>query len=46
VIDGDIEHGSLMAGQSVGMVTREEPVAGIIAQLLAEAAQSLASRAA
>jgi enoyl-[acyl-carrier protein] reductase II len=25
VIDGDVEHGSLMAGQSVGMVSREEP---------------------
>ncbi|NWP47710.1 2-nitropropane dioxygenase, partial [Escherichia coli] len=24
VIDGDIEHGSVMAGQSVGMVTKEE----------------------
>ena len=27
VIDGDVESGSVMAGQSVGMVTREEPVA-------------------
>ncbi len=41
VIDGDIEHGSLMAGQSVGMVTREEPVADIIVQLLHEAARAL-----
>ncbi len=41
VIDGDIEHGSLMAGQSVGMVTREEPVADIIVQLLHEAAGAL-----
>ncbi|OYY92034.1 MAG: 2-nitropropane dioxygenase [Sphingomonas sp. 28-66-16] len=46
VIDGDVEHGSLMAGQSVGMVTREEPVAEIIAQLMAEAAQALERRAA
>ncbi len=46
VIDGDIEHGSLMAGQSVGMVTREEPVAEIIAQLMAEAAAALEKRAA
>src|SRR5687768_14806153 len=30
VIDGDVENGSLMAGQSVGMVTTEEPVAQII----------------
>jgi enoyl-[acyl-carrier protein] reductase II len=46
VIDGDIEHGSLMAGQSVGMVTREEPVAEIVATLMAEAAQALEKRAA
>ncbi len=26
VIDGDVEHGSLMAGQSVGMVTKIQPV--------------------
>ena len=44
VIDGDIEHGSLMAGQSVGMVTKEEPVASIIASLLAEAEAALARR--
>jgi enoyl-[acyl-carrier protein] reductase II len=46
VIDGDVEHGSLMAGQSVGMVTREEPVAEIIALLMAEAAAALAQRGA
>ncbi|PZU13057.1 MAG: 2-nitropropane dioxygenase [Sphingobium sp.] len=46
VIDGDVEGGSLMAGQSVGMVTKEEPVAAIIAQLLDEAAQALERRAA
>ncbi|MCX8476402.1 MAG: nitronate monooxygenase [Sphingomonas sp.] len=46
VIDGDIEHGSVMAGQSVGMVTREEPVAEIIATLMAEAAHALEKRAA
>ena len=34
VIDGDVENGSLMAGQSVGMVTTEEPVAEIMAQLM------------
>jgi enoyl-[acyl-carrier protein] reductase II len=45
VIDGDVEHGSLMAGQSVGMVTREEPVADIVAALIAEAAQALEARA-
>jgi enoyl-[acyl-carrier protein] reductase II len=46
VIDGDVEHGSLMAGQSVGMVTREEPVAEIIATLMTEAAHALEKRAA
>jgi len=46
VIDGDVEGGSLMAGQSVGMVSKEEPVAEIIAQLMAEAASALERRAA
>ncbi|HWK37133.1 NAD(P)H-dependent flavin oxidoreductase [Sphingomonas sp.] len=46
VIDGDVEHGSLMAGQSVGMVTKEEPAATIIATLMAEAATALETRAA
>ena len=45
VIDGDIEHGSVMAGQSVGMVTREEPVTAIIAELMTEAAHALERRA-
>ena len=45
VIDGDVEHGSLMAGQSVGMVTKEEPVADIIAQLMGDAAHALEKRA-
>jgi enoyl-[acyl-carrier protein] reductase II len=44
VIDGDVENGSLMAGQSVGMVTREEPVAEIITQLLAESEAALMRR--
>jgi len=46
VIDGDVEHGSVMAGQSVGMVTREEPTAAIVAELMAEAAAALDRRAA
>ena len=45
VIDGDVERGSVMAGQSVGMVTREEPVSAIIAELLAQAREALAARA-
>lgn len=44
VIDGDVENGSLMAGQSVGMVSKEEPVADIIAELLAQARAELARR--
>jgi len=44
VIDGDVEGGSLMAGQSVGMVKEEEPVAEIIATLMAEAEEALARR--
>ncbi len=44
VIDGDIENGSLMAGQSVGMVKAEEPVAGIIAQLMAQSEAALGRR--
>jgi len=44
VIDGDVESGSVMAGQSVGMVSREEPVAEIIAELVDEAAAALESR--
>ena len=44
VVDGDVENGSLMAGQSVGMVTREQSVAEIIAELVAEAEAALAGR--
>jgi enoyl-[acyl-carrier protein] reductase II len=44
VIDGDVENGSLMAGQSVGMVKEEEPVAEIIAKLMAESEAALGRR--
>jgi enoyl-[acyl-carrier protein] reductase II len=44
VIDGDVETGSVMAGQSVGMVTREEPVASIIAELTQAAEAALTKR--
>ena len=44
VIDGDVEGGSLMAGQSVGMVKEEEPVAQIIATLMAESEEALTRR--
>lgn len=41
VIDGDVENGSLMAGQSVGMVSEEAPVAEIIAGLMDESEAAL-----
>ena len=44
VIDGDVEHGSVMAGQSVGMVTAEQPIAEIIAELVDQACGALAAR--
>ena len=37
VVEGDVEQGSIMAGQSVGMVKSEQPVADIITDLLADA---------
>ncbi|MBV7255592.1 nitronate monooxygenase [Pacificimonas sp. WHA3] len=42
VIDGDVESGSVMAGQSVGMVKGEAPLADIMAELCDEAETSLA----
>lgn len=42
VIEGDVENGSVMAGQSVGMVKKIEPVSEIIANLLEQAAEQLA----
>ncbi|MCD6036090.1 MAG: 2-nitropropane dioxygenase [Rickettsiales bacterium] len=42
VIEGDVEMGSLMAGQSVGMVKKEEPVAETIRALLEQATGYLA----
>jgi enoyl-[acyl-carrier protein] reductase II len=44
VIDGDVESGSLMAGQSVGMVTKEQSTATIIQELIEEALQALLDR--
>jgi enoyl-[acyl-carrier protein] reductase II len=41
VIDGDVENGSVMAGQSVGMVNAEEPVAAIVEELMAESEAAL-----
>lgn len=44
VVEGDVEYGSVMAGQSVGMVTREQPVSEILAELVDQALSSLARR--
>jgi len=44
VIDGDVENGSLMAGQSVGMVNREQPSAEILSELVDQAVAALAAR--
>lgn len=44
VVDGDVEGGSLMAGQSVSLVTEEEPVADIIAKLMAQSEAALGRR--
>lgn len=41
VIDGDVENGSVMAGQSVGMVDKIQPAKEIIAELLAQAEKQL-----
>ena len=44
VIDGDVENGSMMAGQSVGMVTAEQSVAAVIAELVDQAVAALVAR--
>jgi enoyl-[acyl-carrier protein] reductase II len=45
VVDGDIETGSVMAGQSVGMVKKIEPCADIIVELIAQTLSALAAQA-
>ncbi|HZH28942.1 MAG TPA: nitronate monooxygenase [Azospirillaceae bacterium] len=44
VVDGDVETGSVMAGQSVGMVAREQPTAEILAELIEQAVEAIAAR--
>ena len=44
VIDGDVDNGSLMAGQSVGMVKSVQSTAEIIDELVAQAAAALRRR--
>ena len=45
VVEGDVENGSLMAGQSVGLVRKIQPVAAILGEMLAQAEHALARRA-
>jgi enoyl-[acyl-carrier protein] reductase II len=45
VIEGDVEHGSVMAGQSVGLVRSEQSTAEIIAELVDQAVSALQARA-
>lgn len=44
VVEGDIEHGSLMAGQSVGMVKKELPAAEILKEMVDQACHALDQR--
>ena len=44
VVDGDVETGSVMAGQSVGMVTAEQSTASILDELIGQAVGALAAR--
>ena len=44
VIDGDVEAGSLMAGQSVGLVTREQSTVEILDELIDQALAAIERR--
>jgi enoyl-[acyl-carrier protein] reductase II len=44
VIDGDVESGSLMAGQSVGLVTREQSTVEILDELVEQALATIEAR--
>lgn len=44
VIDRNFENGSLVAGHSVGMLKEEEPVVGLIANLVARSEDAIARR--
>ena len=44
VIEGDVENGSVMAGQSVGMVIAEQTTAEVIEELVAQAVAALVRR--
>ena len=40
-VDGDVDHGSCMAGQSVGLVDRVQPMKEIFAELIGDAEAEL-----
>jgi enoyl-[acyl-carrier protein] reductase II len=44
VIDGDVENGSLMAGQSVGLVSREQSTVEILDELVDQALAAIEAR--
>lgn len=44
VVEGDVENGSLMAGQSVGLVRKIQPVRDILAELILQAEHGLGDR--
>jgi enoyl-[acyl-carrier protein] reductase II len=45
VVEGDVETGSVMAGQSVGMVTKEQSTSEIFKELMEQAQNALEKRA-
>ncbi len=44
VVDGDVENGSLMAGQSVGMITQEQTTQQILQELIDQANEFIAHK--
>ena len=40
-VDGDVDHGSCMAGQSVGLVDKVQPMKDIFAELIGDAEAEL-----
>jgi enoyl-[acyl-carrier protein] reductase II len=44
VVDGDVVTGSLMAGQSVGMVTAEQSIDAVVQELVTQALEAIESR--
>jgi enoyl-[acyl-carrier protein] reductase II len=46
VVEGDVDNGSVMAGQSVGLVKREQSTQEILDELVAQASSALEARAA